>query len=105
MNQKLVRDNIPEIIRASGQLPVIHTAEHAEYRTFLRKKLLEETEEYLSSTDDLERLEELADILEVVRALAAYQGATWTDLQRAQLEKAEEKGAFTKRLIWSGNVT
>lgn len=66
---KLVRDRIPEIIRERGGSPVVREAAAAEYRSLLHKKLLEEAHEVLAA-DDGSAPEELADVLEVVAALA-----------------------------------
>jgi predicted house-cleaning noncanonical NTP pyrophosphatase (MazG superfamily) len=63
---KLVRDKIPEIMRETGQVAVVHTADFDEYQVLLRQKLTEEVDEFLMSQD----FEELADILEVLYALA-----------------------------------
>jgi len=46
-----------------------------EYKQELRTKLQEESEEYMSAGSDQEALEELADMLEVIRALAKVHGA------------------------------
>src|SRR6266511_1405791 len=62
---KLVRDKIPEIMRAAGQRAVVHTADPVEFQVLLRQKLTEEVDEVLMSQDP----EELADILEVLYAL------------------------------------
>ena len=43
--------------------------------------------------------EELADVLEVVRALGALAGHDAASLEALRAEKAEERGAFEKRLI------
>ncbi|MET9079992.1 nucleoside triphosphate pyrophosphohydrolase [Streptomyces sp. NPDC004232] len=70
---KLVRDRIPQIIREDGAEPVTYTAGREEYRSRLRDKLGEEVAEFLESDED-SAPEELADVLEVVRALAADLG-------------------------------
>ena len=43
--------------------------------------------------------EELADILEVVLALAAAQGKTPEDLEVLRAEKREKRGGFDKKLF------
>ena len=91
---KLIRDNIPEICKKNKQIAVTKTLNDKEYRKALRKKLLEETNEYLKS----EELSELADILEVVDALAKLQGSDFEDILRLKSKKAETNGAFDKRL-------
>ncbi len=99
MDGKLVRDRIPEIIRANGEEPVTYRAEPGEYRTRLREKLVEEVDEFLTDGD---ALEELADVLEVVYALAADLGADEATLGRIREEKATNRGRFTEQIVWIG---
>ncbi len=63
---KLVRDGIPEIIARDGKKPVTRILDDKEYIDELVKKLGEEYEEFKTELS----LEELADIQEVVLALA-----------------------------------
>lgn len=100
--EKLVRDRIPEIIRAAGLNPVVRIADVTEYRRLLRAKLVEEVDEFLRSDDDPE---ELADIAEVVRALAATAGLDADGLEKIRAAKAAERGGFTDRVVWAGNET
>jgi predicted house-cleaning noncanonical NTP pyrophosphatase (MazG superfamily) len=97
---KLVRDNIPQIIRSKGLEPVIYTASTEEYGTRLRDKLREEVEEFLASDNDPT---ELADILEVLYALAEQAGIDRRQLEELRAAKAEERGGFANRVIWTGN--
>jgi predicted house-cleaning noncanonical NTP pyrophosphatase (MazG superfamily) len=95
-----VRDKIPQIIRSKGLEPIIYTASTGEYATRLRDKLREEVEEFIASDDDPE---ELADILEVLYALAEQAGTGQQQLEKLRAAKAEERGGFADRIIWSGN--
>ncbi len=97
---KLVRDKIPQIIRSKGLEPVIYTASTGEFAARLRDKLREEVEEFLASDNDPE---ELADILEVLYALAEQAGTDHGQLEKLRAVKAEERGSFAGRIIWSGN--
>jgi predicted house-cleaning noncanonical NTP pyrophosphatase (MazG superfamily) len=97
---KLVRDKIPQIIRSKGLEPVIYTAGSDEYDTRLRDKLREEVEEFIASDSDPE---ELADVLEVLYALAERAGTDRRQLEKLRMAKAEERGGFADRIIWSGN--
>ena len=63
---KLVRDNIPDICRKNGQIPKISILDEESYGRELKKKLVEEVNEFLESGDT----EELADIAEVIDALS-----------------------------------
>jgi predicted house-cleaning noncanonical NTP pyrophosphatase (MazG superfamily) len=92
---KLVRDRIPQIIAAAGDEPEVRRAAPEEYRPLLRRKLLEEVDEFLAGED----VEELADVLEVVHALAADLGVTPERLEQLRAEKAAARGAFTDRLV------
>jgi predicted house-cleaning noncanonical NTP pyrophosphatase (MazG superfamily) len=99
---KLVRDNIPRIIRETGSEPVVRVARPAEYTSCLRAKLAEEVREYLATPGDLT---ELADILEVILALADDLGAGPQRLEQLRAHKAAERGRFACRYIWYGNTT
>ena len=57
---KLVRDRIPEIIRADGKTPIIRIMDDEEYVKELDRKLCEEVEEYRADRS----IEEMADILD-----------------------------------------
>ena len=94
---KLVRDRIPEILDAKGVSHEKRVAGDAEYRTELIKKLQEEAQEFADSNG---AMEELADVLEVVRALAAL--PEYTQLEEIRHKKASERGTFEKRYIVKG---
>jgi predicted house-cleaning noncanonical NTP pyrophosphatase (MazG superfamily) len=97
---KLVRDRIPEIIRAEGLEPVIYKADAAEFGARLRDKLQEEVAEFIASDNDPE---ELADILEVLYALAEHTGTSRQQMEKLRATKADKRGGFAERIIWTGN--
>ena len=99
---KLVRDRIPQIIRDSGAKPVVYTAGPEEYRRRLRAKLSEEVAEFLGA-EAAKAPEELADVLEVVRELAADLGVAAEQLEKIREAKAAERGGFGGRVVWMGN--
>lgn len=92
---KLVRDKIPEIIESDGKKCVTRALSQEEYLKELRRKLDEEVQEYHESGDH----EELADILEVVYALATATGCTEDALNTIRQEKAQKRGGFSKRIL------
>ncbi|WP_127532982.1 nucleoside triphosphate pyrophosphohydrolase [Paenibacillus kobensis] len=96
---KLVRDRIPQIIEAKGKTGRTRILDEVEYHTQLKLKLSEETTEYLRAENTEEALEELSDILEVVRALAAAHGASWEELEALREQKAEKRGGFEERVF------
>lgn len=91
---KLVRDKIPAIIAAQGELPHIRILEQEEYLRHLESKLDEETGEYHRD----KTAEELADILEVVLALAEANGCTKEELMEIYQKKHDARGGFEKRI-------
>ena len=98
---KLIRDKVPEIIRANSDEPITRVADTAEYRELLRAKLVEEVDEVLAA-DDSDAPEELADVLEVVLAFAADLGLDAGQLEEIRKAKAEERGGFANRILWYG---
>lgn len=97
--RKLVRDGIPNLITAQGKKYRVRTLEPKEYITELRKKLKEESEEYFQAASDEEALEELADMLEVIQALAETHGSNSAELEKLRAEKAERRGGFKDRIF------
>ncbi|MCB2340291.1 nucleoside triphosphate pyrophosphohydrolase [Clostridium estertheticum] len=92
---KLVRDKIPEIIKASGKNFDIHYAKKEEILPLLETKLNEEVSEYLEAKN----LEELADVMEVLFRLANALGYSEDDLINKRNEKKEERGGFEKGIV------
>lgn len=95
MLEKLVRDKIPEIIRAAGHEPRFRQAVQRERLGLLVKKLHEEAGE-LQGTPCLE---ECADVLEVLLAIAAELGAPREELFRFAAAKAVERGGFREGYV------
>lgn len=92
---KLVRDRIPEIIKKRGDTPVTHVADDTEYLEKLKEKLLEEIKEFAED----ESIEEFADILEVLDAVAEYKEFNMKKVKEIQRKKADGRGGFKKRII------
>ena len=92
---KLVRDRIPEIITAGGNIPDWETLDDASYLQLLEEKLEEELAEYLESKNIIE----LADLMEVIYAVTEAKGYTIEQLEQERLQKAEQRGAFKKKIL------
>lgn len=93
---KLVRDNIPEIILAKeGSAPVVHSADDEEYWEKLIEKVGEEAAELRADGS----IEEFADLMEVVDAIAAFKQFDPAEVAQVRAEKNAKRGAFTKRII------
>ncbi|MDQ3449219.1 MAG: nucleoside triphosphate pyrophosphohydrolase [Chloroflexota bacterium] len=75
-----MRDLVPQQLAAKGVAAQVSRYDDAAYLEALRAKLVEESIEYSAARDDGDAVAELADVLEVVLALAAVHGAaarTW----------------------------
>lgn len=92
--RKLVRDRIPEIIRAEGRHPVTRVLDQAAYHEALLAKLTEEAQEASCATAG-----DLADVLELLRALTATAGMTWPQLLALADDKRRHRGGFEKRIF------
>lgn len=90
---KLVRDRIPEIIwRETGVYPDVRQLNDEEFHAALVDKLYEELNEY----EDSGEIEELADVYEVLRALALHHKSA-KSFMSAVIDKEFKRGAFHKR--------
>lgn len=92
---KLVRDKIPEIIEHSGKRCDISILNDSTYLTMLDEKLNEELAEYQESKS----LEELADLLEVMMAVAKARGASFDEVEAIRKEKAAKRGGFIQKIL------
>ena len=92
---KLVRDNIPDIILKDNELPCTRILDNKEYIEALNKKLTEEVNEYLEN----ENINEMVDILEVIRAICDYKNIRFEDIEQKRIEKREKRGGFEKKIF------
>lgn len=92
---KLVRDRIPEIIEASGKSCVTEILPDEAYLRMLDTKLDEELAEYHAD----QNIEELADLMEVIRACAVARGYTIEQLEQVRAEKTAKRGGFEKKIL------
>lgn len=103
---KLVRDRIPDIITASGKKPIYSTCQDDdEYFTRLTIKLDEEVKEFKEALSREHKLEECADIFEVLKhiiALLDIDSQGWVDFLSIYTAKERERGAFADRIILEG---
>ena len=96
---KLVRDKIPAIIEALGKIARTCILSKEAYTCALEAKLDEEVTEFHKDKN----LEELADILEVVYALAENLGHSKAELLEVYEKKHQERGGFRDRIFLISN--
>ena len=100
--KKLIRDNIPEIMKRDGVECKYYVADKDEFKEMLIKKLGEECSELqVALTENnmahvYEEYGDVTDILNMLKNIYAIEGNTLRD---SMVRKHTVKGGFTKRLI------
>lgn len=95
---KLVRDNIPEIIKENNDGETItRILSDEEYKKALEDKLYEEYQEVLESSGE-DRVEELADMLEIIISLARLEKTNLETIIEIAKKKKAKRGGFEKKL-------
>lgn len=103
MNEKLVRDKIAEfVLKERGEVLNTRIASPEEYLQLLKNKLVEESQEVLEANTKEELVEELGDLLEVIRAIAIKQEIV-NDLFSKREAKFLERGGFEAGVVLIGD--
>lgn len=92
---KLVRDNIPQLIKESGRNCTARVLTETEYLDALLDKVIEEIQEYRKSGNE----EELADVYEVLDCLVEFKGYEPMHLDYLKLIRREKRGSFNQRVL------
>jgi predicted house-cleaning noncanonical NTP pyrophosphatase (MazG superfamily) len=95
---KLIRDGLPAIMRAQGLTVFARRLEETEFVARLKDKLVEEATEAQTAASRAELIDELADVREVMIALAAVSGITDEEVEARRLAKRAERGGFDERV-------
>lgn len=90
----LIPDKIPEIIESQGKRCKVEVMGDDVFAIYLKKKLLEEVDEFMESDE----IDELVDIYEVPLAMVEFKGVEVEEFERMRKEKAEARGRFEGRL-------
>jgi predicted house-cleaning noncanonical NTP pyrophosphatase (MazG superfamily) len=99
LEEKLVRDKIPDIIRENGGNPRVRVAGPDELEVLLREKIVEEAKEFLFSGDT----EELVDIQEAIDALLRLRKADTALIELQRHSKLLARGGFTMGYVLSSD--
>ena len=92
---KLIRDKIPEILDGKGVKYGIRVADKNEYRDKLYLKLQEELNEFTINPS----AEEIADMLEVIEAMARLHKISLDDIKKEKIDKKSKRGGFNERIV------
>lgn len=96
---KLVRDRIPEVIESTGKRFLTRVLHETDYIVELKKKAFEELDEYVNTDNKKDAIEELADILEILHALAEYHTSSIEEVEEVRKQKAEKRGGFKEKIF------
>lgn len=96
---KLVRDKVPDIIRARKERPATGSLNPETHIKALREKLIEEAYELLDARDLDSVVAEMADVETVVRTLRKLYRVTARKLEAEIRAKRKERGGFDKGIV------
>ena len=96
---KLVRDNIPRIIKNDGLEFKTRILNEEEYEVELRKKLVEEATELSEATNIEEKIYELADIYEIIEYILMTNKIDKRQVDIMRIKKNMKKGSFEDRVF------
>jgi predicted house-cleaning noncanonical NTP pyrophosphatase (MazG superfamily) len=95
---QIIRDKLPEIMRSQGIAVFERPLEGKELDQRMREKLLLEAREVQNAQSTEELIEELADVLEVMHALAKAAGVDLQRVEEKRTKKLQARGGFEARL-------
>ncbi|MFJ7405899.1 MULTISPECIES: phosphoribosyl-ATP pyrophosphohydrolase [unclassified Lysinibacillus] len=95
---KLVRDQILEIIEADGLKFNARILEPQELLVEVKAKMMEEAKEFHEADRVQEGVEELADILELIHTALNALGVSYEDLEVIREQKKAKRGGFEKAI-------
>ena len=96
---KLVRDNIPQLIKKEGKKAIIKKIEKSDFKYYLKIKLKEEVDEILKSESKSDLTERIADVIEVIDYLAEEYNINKSEITKAKKDKLTKKGKYDKRTL------
>ena len=91
---KLVRNKLPARMNQEGVVITGKALGKEEYSLQLKHKLLEEASEVMEANSISNIRRELADVLEVIHAIAQNYDISLEDIENERLEKREVNGHF-----------
>jgi predicted house-cleaning noncanonical NTP pyrophosphatase (MazG superfamily) len=104
---KLVWDNVPDLIREKGKECEIRTLDDDEFEIEILKKVEEEASALPETASRQELIDELADVVTCVEYIKNIKKITELELADALERHARRKGRFEKKnyLVWSSDST
>ena len=93
---KLVRDEIPNIIKKKGlKYEIELLTEFDEINEWLKNKLFEEVIEFMEK----DNLDELSDVLQVILKILDHNNIDTIEIYNAMSKKLKERGGFENNIL------
>ena len=97
---KLIRDKIPEMIKADNCNPKTRIMDEKEYYIELFRKVVEEGKELAEiKNNKKELIKEISDIYEVIDAIIEGYGLDTAEIKSVKEKRRKERGSFKKKLF------
>ena len=96
---KLVRDNIPNIIKDSGKECVTKVLTEREFKRALVTKVVEEGQELMQASNRHELVDELGDLYEVIEKIMMVYKIDKHEIDKHRIKKNMSKGGFDERIF------
>ncbi len=102
---KLVWDNVPDIIREKGRDCEVRELSDEEFRLELLKKVEEEASALPETASKQELTDEIADVITVIEYIKKLEGISDLDIADALERHARLRGRFERKLflVWSSD--
>lgn len=102
---KLVRNKIPSVVGVNKKFKFQKIESDKKFFKLLKLKLLEESQEVVKAESDSNLIEEIVDIMEIVDTLIKFLRFDTKEIRKLQEKKRQDKGGFSKRIMFSsGNA-
>lgn len=95
LQNKLWRNKMPSYHEFNGSKIDVKLLTDEEFDKQLRIKIREEADEVAQASSKANLIEELADVYEVMEAIALLHGISKEDIVQKQLQKREKTGTFS----------
>lgn len=101
--RKLIRDKIPDVMRAKGKAFSVHPLGQKAFEKELLRKVEEEASALTNVKTRAELIDEIADVMDVLDEICRVKKITKRSIQKIQTEHQKTKGGFKKKyfLVWS----
>ena len=94
--EKLVRDRNPDTITKSGGECIYYNLQKDDFIRHLKLKLIEEAQEVFDAKDLDEMIDEMGDVVEVLKSLIRVAKIRKFKIWKARRKKAKQRGGFKK---------